>query len=121
MCLANVFSRFVFRFAKVCVGEMIDSYIFVELCAANHMCLRILNVGRMYMYIVFHVTCGRANVYFHLASMCSPRHVFRLAAEGWAPGPRLDQVIDDGRSHAIFSAGVVFSTHRSVWRKLVAI
>ena len=73
MRLANVFSRFVFRFAKVCVGEMIDSYIFVELCAAVHMCLRILNVGRMYMCIVFHVTCGCANVYFHLVSMCTPQ------------------------------------------------
>ena len=58
-----------FRFAKVCVGEMIDSYLFVELCVAIHMCLRTLNVGRMYMYIVFHVTCP-------------PRHVFRLAMSG---------------------------------------
>ena len=62
-----------FRFAKVCVGEMIDSYIFVELCAAIHMCLRILNVGRMYMYIVFHVTCGCANVYFHFGFYVFPQ------------------------------------------------
>ena len=49
----EVFFRIVFRFAKVCVGEMIDSYILVELCDAIHMCLRTLNVGRRYMYIVF--------------------------------------------------------------------
>ena len=80
MCLANVFSRFVFRFARARVGEMMDSYIIVKLCAA-----------------------------------------IRYMSRGLGPGPRLDQVIDDGWSHAIFSAGVVFSTHRSVWRKLVAV
>ena len=40
----------------------------------------------------------------------------RTAGGRGGPRPRPDQVIDDGRSHAIFSAGVVFSTHRSVWR-----
>ena len=73
VCLALVFSRFVFRFAKVCVDEMIDSYTLCKIMCCDSYVLGILNVGRMYMYIVFHVTCGCANVYFHLVSMCSPK------------------------------------------------
>ena len=49
MCLANVFSRFVFRFAKVCVGEMIDSG---SLCKV--MCMSFDEVEERYKMLVLH-------------------------------------------------------------------